>query len=55
LLSFPRLRWAVQARITRPGRVVVVDGMVHDNPYYIEPSEFLGGTGLGNGGQPTWW
>ena len=25
--------------------MVVVDGMVHDNPYYIEPSEFLGGTG----------
>jgi hypothetical protein len=25
--------------------MVVVDGMVHENPYYIEPSEFLGGTG----------
>jgi hypothetical protein len=25
--------------------MVVVDGMVHDNPYYIDPSEFLGGTG----------
>jgi DcmR-like sensory protein len=35
--------------------MAVVDGMVHDNPYYIEPSEFLGGSGLGDGGQPTWW
>jgi hypothetical protein len=25
--------------------MVLVDGMVHDNPYYIEPSEYLGGTG----------
>jgi hypothetical protein len=25
--------------------MVVVDGMVHDNPYCIDPSEFLGGTG----------
>jgi hypothetical protein len=24
--------------------MVVVDGMVHDNPYYIEPSEYLGGS-----------
>ncbi len=30
--------------------MVVVDGMVHENPYYIEPSDFLGGTGLGDGG-----
>jgi hypothetical protein len=32
--------------------MVVVDGMVHDNPYYIEPSEFLGAAGLTGGGQP---
>jgi MEDS: MEthanogen/methylotroph, DcmR Sensory domain len=24
--------------------VVVVDGMMHDNPYYVDPGEFLGGT-----------
>jgi hypothetical protein len=30
--------------------VVIVDGMIHDNPYYIEPSTFLGGTGLSGGG-----
>jgi hypothetical protein len=32
---------------------VIVDGMVHDNPYYIEPGEFLAGTGLSDGGQPA--
>jgi hypothetical protein len=26
--------------------MVIVDGMVHDNPYYIEPGRFLGGTDL---------
>ena len=25
--------------------LAVADGMVHDNPYHIEPSEFLCGTG----------
>jgi hypothetical protein len=25
--------------------MVLVDGMVHDNPYHIEPSVYLGGTG----------
>jgi hypothetical protein len=35
--------------------MVVVDGMVHENPYYIEPSEYLGDTGLGDGGYPTRW
>ena len=24
---------------------VIVDGMVHDNPYYIEPDTFLGAMG----------
>jgi hypothetical protein len=25
--------------------MVIVDGMVHDNPYYIEPGKFLAGRG----------
>jgi hypothetical protein len=25
--------------------MVIVDGMVHDNPYYIEPGKFLVGRG----------
>jgi hypothetical protein len=33
--------------------VVIVDGMIHENPYDIEPSTFPGGTGLNGGGQPA--
>jgi hypothetical protein len=25
--------------------MVIVDGMIHDNPYFIEPGKFVGGTG----------
>jgi hypothetical protein len=25
--------------------MVIVDGMIHENPYYIEPAQFAGGTG----------
>ena len=28
---------------SRTHPMVIVDGMVHDNPYYIEPSKFLAG------------
>jgi hypothetical protein len=34
----------------RTHAMALVDGTVHDNPYYIDPREFLDGTGVGSGG-----
>ena len=33
-----------EARLLRTHATVVVDGMVHDNPYHVAPDEFLRGT-----------
>jgi hypothetical protein len=40
-------RWgaAVLMDTLRTHRQVIVDGMVHDNPYYIEPGRFVAGQG----------
>ena len=32
-------------RVLHRRHVVIVDGMIHENPYYIEPAQFAGGTG----------
>ena len=34
----------------RTHAMVLVDGVVHDNPYYIDPGEFLRGTEVSSGG-----
>jgi hypothetical protein len=34
----------------RTHRLVLVDGTVHENPYYIEPGKYVG-AGLSGGGQ----
>ena len=36
--------------VLRTHPVVVVDGMLHDNPYYVLPDTLLGGIGVTNGG-----
>jgi hypothetical protein len=34
----------------RTHAMVLVDGTVHDNPYYIDPGKFLRGTEVSGGG-----
>ena len=38
-------RWGAEVLMDalRTHRLAVVDGMVHDNPYYVEPGKFLVG------------
>ena len=36
--------------VLRTHPMVVVDGMLHDNPYYVAPDTLLGGTGVTDGG-----
>ena len=36
--------------VLRTHPVAVVDGMLHDNPYYVPPDAVLSGTGVTNGG-----
>jgi hypothetical protein len=36
--------------VLRSHPVTVVDGMLHDNPYYVPPDTLLGGTGVTDGG-----
>lgn len=38
--------------VLRTHPMVIVDGMLHDNPYYVLPETLLGGTGVTDGG-PT--
>ena len=39
--------------VLRTHPVAVVDGMIHDNPYYVPPDTLLGGTGVTDGGPAT--
>jgi len=36
--------------VLRTHPVVIVDGMLHDNPYYVLPDTLLGGIGVADGG-----
>ena len=35
--------WDTGAAMARTHAVVAADGMVHDNPHYVDPGEFLRG------------
>jgi DcmR-like sensory protein len=45
LYDLQRFGAEVLMDILRTHSMVVVDGVVHDNPYYVDPGEFLRGTG----------
>ena len=39
---------------TRQKCMAIVDGAIHENPYYIDPGSFLGAGGLAGDGRLAW-